>query len=214
MGEYKNRINAEVSRRVYQHQIDRAIAQFLDECVFKVFRRDELGDQFRCTIHIPDPVQDGYLYQLTNYHPDGGGAFRSFSERLGIIGKVWRSEKSRTVGTLLPNITATTSRDDQIAIITSEWGMSKREAERALKKPSYASFLLEHDGDKLGVFYMDSEKREAFKIDREGGKRTAMIDEELDPLRTSANTRISQKIRELLNGLADVSLRIDLQDTR
>lgn len=135
-----------------------------------------MGENFRCTVHIADPVHEGHLYQLLDYYPEGGGAFRSYSDRYGIIGKVWRSEQSQIVGNLLPNLPAETPREQMIAIITRDWGMTKREADRALKKPSYVCLLLEHENDKLGVLYMDSGKQEAFTMPSETGREMMTVE--------------------------------------
>jgi len=210
MNEYKARVNSELYHLLSRHQVDRSLATFVDDHAIKAFDRENLGERFRCTIHVPDPVQEGQLYQLLDYYPKGSGSFRSYSERFGIIGKVWRSEKSQIVGTLLSEIDAPMTREDQISVITRDWGMTKREAEKALERPSYACFLLEHDGDKLGVLYMDSELENAFtQLDTE--IRKPMTVDQLDAgLRTIANEIISPRISKLLNDLADVSLRITL----
>jgi hypothetical protein len=218
MNEYKKRVNTEVARLVSRYQLDRVMAQFVENVALSegpesgAFGRKAVGDAYRCTIHIPDPVQEGYLYQLLNYYPEGGGAFRSYSDRYGIIGKVWRSEESQVVGNLLPDADKL-SREQMIARITRDWGMTKHEAERSLRKPSYICFLLEQDGDKVGVLYMDSEKRDAWAIPVAGGSQN-ITEEQLDnSITKKANEMFSPRIQKLLNELADVSLRIDLQQT-
>jgi hypothetical protein len=210
VGEYRERVNLEVSRRVSRHQVDRALAQLVDDVAFTAFERKQVGEKFRCTVHIPDPVQEGYLYQLLDYYPEGGGAFRSYSDRYGIIGKVWRSEKSQIVGNLLLDLPADASREQKIAIITRDWGMTKREAERALSKPSYVCFLLEHDNEKLGVLYMDSDKGNAFTVSTATGRAMMTVEQLDDGIRNEANKVLSLRVYKLLNDLADVSLRIHL----
>ncbi|MFL5266596.1 MAG: hypothetical protein ACJ8AH_08375 [Stellaceae bacterium] len=218
MSEYKTRVNIEVARLVSRHQLDRVVAQFVEDVALNedpgsgAFGRKQVGAAYRCTIHIPDPVQEGYLYQLLNYYPGGGGAFRSYSDRYGIIGKVWRSEESQVVGNLLSD-SGELTREQKIARITRDWGMTKHEAERSLRKPSYICFLLEHKGDKIGVLYMDSEKRDAWVVPASGGN-VNMTEDQLDnSIRKKANEMLSPRVQRLLDELADVSLRIDLQQT-
>ncbi len=121
--DYNKRVAQEAARLVSRHQIERELAKFVDDEVFVRFGRESLGDTFRCTIHIPDPVQEGYLYQLLNYYPpQGGRPYRSFSDRYGIIGKVWRSEVPEIVGTLLRELPAHATQEQKIIRITRDWG--------------------------------------------------------------------------------------------
>jgi Histidine kinase-, DNA gyrase B-, and HSP90-like ATPase len=136
--EYRTRVDREVSRLLSRHQLAARLAKYSDQVILARYGRANVGRGYRCTIHIPDPISDGNLYQLLDYHPEGTGQFRTFSERYGIIGKVWRTEKSllfNHVDDLPPNAPT----EAKLENIMSNWGMNRREAERALSRPARIS---------------------------------------------------------------------------
>lgn len=197
--EYQKRVSDEMKRLASRHQLDGALGSFVDKQIIGRFTRDHIGTEYRCTIHVPDPVSERRLCQLLDYYPKGGGAFRTFSERYGIIGKVWRTGDSEVVGTLFKELPSDATTEQKIERIMKDWGMERREAERALDRPSYLCFLLEHDDMKLGVIYMDSKKENAFAS---GGSTTAKAIQE------EANKLLAPKIAKLFDDLAPVSIRI------
>lgn len=60
---YKKRVDKEVERVAADYQVDHALSTLLDSEVMREFIPDR--DKFRCTIHIPDPIEYGRLYQLS-----------------------------------------------------------------------------------------------------------------------------------------------------
>jgi hypothetical protein len=146
------------------------------------------------------------LYQLLDYHPAGGGQSRTFSERFGIIGKVWRTEKSLSFNHVDRQVnpgddqSADAPMDKKLENIMSNWGMSRREAEHAMSRPSSICMLLEHDGEKVGILYIDSDIPEAFPDTSET---------ELEELREKANTELAPILDEIIDELS--SLRLGLR---
>jgi hypothetical protein len=194
---YKKRIDKEVARLASRHQIDHKLSQLIDTNEMKhlVPTRDE----FRCTIHIPDPIEHGRLYQLLDYYPSGAGRGRSFSTRYGIIGKVWRTDDPLLEPDLLGHATAPEETHSVITMIMRDWGMNRREAEQAIKHRSYFCFLLLHEQTKVGLVFMDSTRANAFNVIHQ----TDVIE--------IANKELSPGISRLLDDLSAVSLEIDLE---
>jgi hypothetical protein len=159
--EYREEISVEIERYVSRQHLDDVLKTFAEDRIQKNLPDSKLPENFRCTIHIADLVLKGHLYQMLNYYPDGSGHGRSFSERYGIIGKVWRSQKSIVLNTLLKDMPVEATMTDKI---TEDWGMTQKEAGKALKKPSYACCVISHQSRRLGVFYMDSTKENAFPM--------------------------------------------------
>jgi hypothetical protein len=208
--EYKKRVSDEMKRLASRHQLDGALGSFVDKQIIERFTREQIGSEYRCTIHVPDPVSERRLSQLLDYYPKGGGAFRTFSERYGIIGKVWRTENSEVVGTLFAGLPSGATPEQKIERIMRDWGMERREAERALDRPSYLCFLLKHDDRKLGVIYMDSKKEDAFGTGgsaANAGKVTG-AEETVEAIQQEANKLLAPKIAKLFDDLAPVSIRI------
>lgn len=117
--------------------------------------------EYRCTLHVPDIVFADTLSQLVDYLPAGAGSGRIFSVRFGLIGKVWRQLKPETRGNVPKAGT-------EVERLIQEWGMTKAEAEHAGRgRPSFLCVPLEDEKEgPVGVFYMDSEQEDAFKIDK------------------------------------------------
>jgi hypothetical protein len=131
LGEYKARADKELVKIVARYQVEQALSEFIDSGPVKSLTlKREKG--FRCTIHIPDPIRYGRLYQLVDYCPAGLGRGREFSIRFGIIGKVWRKESALLENDLLTPA-APRTHEEEIDKIMSDWGMDRREAESALK---------------------------------------------------------------------------------
>jgi hypothetical protein len=201
--DYKTRVDAETARLVAQYQISRKLGSFADEHFIKKFGRERVGRDFRCTIHIADPINEANLYQLVDYHPGGGGAGRTFSERFGIIGKVWRSGETFVVGELLKDGGANLTEEQKIARIIEDWGMNRAEAERALERPSYACMLLEDkDGAKIGTLYLDSKITKAFTLENESEDKIRNSFEE-------KGTELVESVAKVVDGLSSLRLRVD-----
>src|SRR5262249_40674788 len=149
--------------------------------------------------HIPDPIEFGRLYQLLDYYPSGVGHGRTFSTRYGIIGKVWRTDEPLLERDLLkpPASGALKDTHSVIKMIMRDWGMNRREAERAVKHRSYFCFLLNHEQAKVGLVFMDSTEANAFV----GANQEDAI--------KAANRELSVVISNLLDDLSAISLQID-----
>lgn len=218
IGAYRKGVDGEAARLVSRFQLQREIERLVEDSVYPLFGREALRQGgFRCTIHVPDPVLEGHLYQLVGYHPGGGGVARSFSVRYGIIGKVWRSEQSMCVNNLLPDLPADASLEERIARVTQDWGMTRAEAERvALSRPSYVCVLLEDEGTKVGTFYMDCEKPEAFSkplksLEGMEGMSLAQVGQKIAAhIQDKATQQFAKKVGKLLDELASVGLHIDI----
>jgi hypothetical protein len=95
-----------VAQREYDRQAQaRDLKQGLKAALTALVREvPSIGNKnFRATIHVPDVVFAGYLYQAIDYVPDGGGSGRRWSERYGILGRAWRMKKSIFTRTHLRN---------------------------------------------------------------------------------------------------------------
>jgi hypothetical protein len=195
--EYKKRMDKEVIRLASRHEIDHRLSQLMDSTEMKNLAPTR--DKFRCTIHIPDPIAHGRLYQLLDYYPSGEGQARTFSTRYGIIGKVWRTDTSILEPDLYRHATSPTDTHSLITMIMRDWGMTRREAERAIKHRSYFCFLLVHEQTKVGLMFMDSTEPNAFNASHE----TALIEK--------VNRELAPGISKLLDDLSVVSLQIDLE---
>lgn len=200
--EYKKRVDREVDRLASLHQMDHTFAKFVDSAAMKRFVQSR--EDFRCTIHIPDPIEERRLYQLLDYYPIGSGHGRAFSTRYGIIGKVWRTDDPQIEHDLRrpPNadtLAITQDTDLIIRIIMRDWGMTRREAEHAINHRSYFCFLLTHERTKVGLVYMDSKHPDIF----DEAHRNGVIEQ--------ANEDLAPMVSSLLDQLSSVSLQVSLQ---
>ena len=66
--DYKERADKELARIVARYQVEQQLSKFIDSDEVKSFRVDSKRE-FRCTIHVPDPIHYGRLYQLLDYTP-------------------------------------------------------------------------------------------------------------------------------------------------
>lgn len=152
---------------------------------------EDLQD-YRCTIHVPDLLFAETFYQLLDYVPRQPGPEtrgRTWSYRFGFIGRVWRSEKSQIQGEVSTNITE----------LTSEWGMTKEEADNAGKdRQSFLGVLLKHNSVPVGLFYMDAKGKNEFGTDADESLRN-LIESECGRLEI---TKDLASINEELRGRA------------
>lgn len=199
--EYKERMDRELARLVARHQLEQALSKFIDSPPVQAFTVNRVDKPFRCTIHVPDPIRYGRLYQLVDYCPAGAGRGRVFSIRAGIVGRVWRTEEPQCENDLLDpdKHPGPLSHEQEIDIVMSDWGMTRREAENALKHRSYCCVPLVSDNTKVGVLYMDAEKKGAFD-------ETKTIE-----LSEKANKEIAALVAKVLNESADTTLQIELE---
>jgi hypothetical protein len=222
VSDYRTQINTEVSRLVDQKQLELVLEKFVEEHLKPLYHSDRMGDSFRCTLHISDPVQQGQLYQLLNYYPAAPGsdntASRVFSERFGIIGKVWRSGDPIVEGNLLRGLTNPTP-EQIISQITKDWGATRQEAQRMMNRFSYACFLIEKGPERLATFFMDSTEKFAFiPATFEGDIENAdenelnrVMEAGLTELQKNATAVLKDRIEALLSDLASISPKIDFR---
>jgi hypothetical protein len=195
--DYKERADTELARVVARYQVEQQLSKFIDSDEVRSFRADEKRE-FRCTIHVPDPVHYGRLYQLVDYCPTGTGRGRDFSTRYGIIGKVWRTEKMRIANDLFHAKEAQRTHEDEIDEIMSDWGMDRREAENALKHRSYFCFPLVFEDRKVGLLYLDAKEKDSF-------------DEAKAPaVSARAQTELAQLVAKVLDDAAALFLQLEL----
>ncbi|MHB1798953.1 MAG: hypothetical protein ACYCUI_11715 [Vulcanimicrobiaceae bacterium] len=159
--DYRARINREASQYVLRYDLLERLER-ITRIVVHDACAGHLPQGFRCTIYIPDPLLQEHLYQLVDYYPGQAGCGRSFSERYGIIGKVWRTANDEVTGQLLNSDQLAKSDEEKLAIIARDWGMTIEEALSSLARPSYCCVLIMQSGARLGIFYMDSTEPSAF----------------------------------------------------
>ena len=80
------------------------------ETVFHEYLKSELNEHYRdarCTIHAENILIEDSLYQLLDYYPRGGNptatAGRAWSNRFGLIGRVWRTKEDLLLGNMDPS---------------------------------------------------------------------------------------------------------------
>jgi hypothetical protein len=109
---------------------------------------------FRATVHIEDALVRNALYQLVGYWPSGGGAGRRFSVRFGMLGRAWRLGRS---------LYADDVPDSEDALI-GQWGMTRAQATTAAAgRHSFVCVLLRHEGQAVGILFMDAVPDHAFE---------------------------------------------------
>lgn len=197
--EYKERVDKELTRIVSRYQVEQILSKFIDSEQVKAFASERDGT-FRCTVHIPDPIRYARLYQLLDYCPIGSGRARTFSNRYGIIGKVWRTEVAILEGDLLTPAKSGTvmTHEQEIDAVMSNWGMDRREAENALKHRSYFCLPLVHENTKVGLLYIDSSKKNAFNAEKQ------------NLVSQKAQVDLAAVVSRVLDDLSSVTLQIDL----
>jgi hypothetical protein len=154
--------------RSYFRIYDR-LADVIDNHLRQVLRKseiDRLPKDFRATMHVPDIVFTGYLYQFVDYYPiPTKSAGRRFSFRYGIIGRSWRLEKSLGEGNAFAH-----GKNVEKTLI-EEWGMLRRETMQPSirNRPAYITVILRSTESELpiGLLYIDSTEENAFGTDDE-----------------------------------------------
>lgn len=178
-------------------------ARALQSGLKSILEASRLGtrDNYRATIHIPDPLYDNWLYQLLDYHPKGAGHGRAFSNRAGIIGLAWRlhqdQEWSQSSGISLDEL-------------IRQWGMTHREAadRRASDgfKEMLAVPLTDPSGSRpVGLIYLDSQVQGSLGVERLD--RLALAEE----LRAIYDAKMSKSLSELVESAMRRSPQLSLE---
>lgn len=131
----------------------------IPSCLEKVAQEDiipsltDCNHAFRATIYVPDLLFEDVLYRLVDYYPAGGGRGRTYSARFGIIGLVWRLQRSERA-----SVPAGTD------ALVREWGMTIAEATRRHKAKSFVCVILRDAAQqRVGLLFVDAEEINAFK---------------------------------------------------
>jgi hypothetical protein len=153
---YRKQANAEYDRKVDVYDIRRRMADVIEKYLSESLKDVLEILALRCTIHVADALFADTLYQLVDYYPGAGGKGRRKSIRFGIIGKTWRLSETQMSGNV-----STKPRD-----LVLDWGMTMEEAAAAGQgRPSFLSALLLHEDDsRVGIFFLDSTKPDAFAL--------------------------------------------------
>lgn len=159
------------------------------------------GEQdFRATIHIPDPLLSNSLYQLLDYVPVGGGHGRTFSARAGLIGRAWRTG-------------AKDWWDSETSIsmdkLVGEWGMTRQEAalRQVVDKTKVMLAIPLHDPTRsrpVGILYLDSAVHEKF-----GGPEDRM--QLMDQLEALYQERLAASLAQLVEAAMRRSPQLTLE---
>jgi len=194
----------ETVRKTIRRELEADVrARALQSGLKSVLERSRLrtADNYRATIHIPDPLYDNWLYQLLDYHPKGAGHGRAFSNRVGIIGLAWRlhqdEEWSQSSGISL---------DDLIR----QWGMTHREAAGRRATDGFKEMVAvpltdPTDSRPVGLLYLDSKEEGCLGLQR--ADRLALAEE----LRGICNEKLSKSLSELVESAMRRSPQLSLE---
>jgi hypothetical protein len=175
---YRSAIRAEFDRQATTHNIPEITRNVIAEAVTRNIKIDQGHQRFeyRCTIYVPDILFHEGLYQLLDYYPGGSGRGRTFSLRSRMIGRTWRLAEARyeELPTQLrrdrKSLEELQGRSYEPTISTNavllirEWAMTIQEAETAGHgRKSFASVVLRHGANRVGLLYVDSPVEDAFE---------------------------------------------------
>lgn len=226
-GELKSNSKSEYNQMASAYQIRDRIAQVITVGLPAVLQNKATAagqrEALRATVHVPDIVFEGSLYQLTDYYPlprGGGGSGRRFSQRYGMMGRAWRLKNSVGTGEALPPAPANATPAEReewergtVRKLIQEWGMFEEEARPASRgHPSYLCIMLRTQEGTHGLLFIDSTTTNAFGSDvpNPGGLSDAQ--------RTATELENHPTCQVLAQGVADVmkplrllgpSLRVD-----
>lgn len=203
---YRKKITEEIKRLVEIKNIDQVIENCVENYIVPKLPNGDMPKNFRCTIHIEDFLLKDLLYQLVDYYPAGEGtAGRVLSMRYGVVGKAYRSGLPQIRGNLLPSAKQTTlSESEIIKTIALEWGLTIREARNVMKYPSYCAVPLEHEGRRVGVFYMDSTDVNAFGAIDDDPDLVKAIEE------AAEQTVLARDVAEIISELEPASAKLEI----
>lgn len=199
-------INRECTLRVREIGIRELLQTFVAERIEPSMRLrmrpDETRPNYRCTIHIQDPLFQDYLLQLVDYLPTGGGAGRSVSSRSGLVGRAWRSSSSMHWNDRKGEI----GRDTLIL----EFGMTQEEADRSYvghdQRASFLAIKMKTElSPRVGIIYLDSSNPNAFGIDP--NSRQAFTQELEEHAKDSP---LACQTLSLVKGILKISPQIDI----
>jgi hypothetical protein len=147
---YEPALDREFERLAHVEGISGRLETSVREGLHEHERRAE---GFRATVHVEDAMVRNALYQPVGYWPSGGSSGRRFSTRFGMIGRAWRLGRSLYA----PDVPA--SEDELIEL----WGMTRAQAASAAQgRHSFVCVLLRHEGQPVGIWYMDAKREHAF----------------------------------------------------
>lgn len=154
---YRKKINNLVHREIQKTGLSTALSAAAAKIFKEQFENSYGLKNMRATIHVQDYLSDERLYQITNYYPFGDKAYRHFSLRRGIIGRVWRSQISACAGYLTHEIAPNPlpPEEELVPKICLEWGLTEAEALDFVKRPSYCCVPIKSGYRMLGLFYLD-----------------------------------------------------------
>ena len=126
----------------------------------------ERWKSMRFNIHVEDLLFNETLCQLVDYYPDGKGkAGRAWSVRYGMIGRVWRFQRSYT------DTNVTTDEDK----LVTNWGMTRDEVRNFVSKgKTFTTVVLESNSQPCALVYMDSKMENAFGLEKGEDSREAL----------------------------------------
>ncbi len=157
---------SEYDRQARAHNIDQLLESAVDE-IFSKRRKGDRPKNLRATLHVPDLVFEGQLYQMVNYQPDASGRGRRWSERYGILGRSWRLGRSLFTDYAMGHekADAAETTGDAERMLICNWGMNRFEAKRGSNRDvrqSYLCVVLRTKTERVGVLYMDATDKGAF----------------------------------------------------
>ncbi|WP_145729855.1 hypothetical protein [Nitrospirillum pindoramense] len=212
---YSRDADIKIKSAAYERRIYETMSYFVDNHIAPYLQNGVETGNFRCTIYVQDYITSTNLYQLVEYFPRKNKkktAGRVFSDRYGIIGKIWRSETSQVVGNLFHQNPShnSKSQDEKIHIIMKDWGMHKDEAENAIKKPSYlcAPIFTPDSGKKIGLIFMDSEEKDTFL---NGNIMESNKEEITQELQNHINDTFGRKLAEMEDEFSSLRILVDLK---
>ncbi|MCC2681522.1 MAG: hypothetical protein K0S36_1086 [Nitrosospira multiformis] len=170
----ENRIKAYLSQRVTDYLTSKG--EIKDSTKLTSDDTEKINMEFtkrwqslRFTIFVEDLLFTSTLCQLIDYYPNSGRstAGRAWSLRYGMIGHVWRLQRSHSE-------TCVTTDEEQLV---KEWGMTRDEVRNFVsKKKTFTTVVLtdekkdntplkkEDNSTPIGLFYVDSELEDAFAL--------------------------------------------------
>lgn len=156
----------------------------------------------RVTIHVPDVVFSGCLYQLLDYQSERTGRGRRWSERFGIIGRAWRMDRSVYTSHALGN-SQQLPKEQAIQELLRSWGMNQPEAEQAAKgsRQSFVCIILRVHQRQVGVLYLDAAARDVFKDAAANPSDIDSLDAKVELEQLPAVVQLAQAVDKALGEL-------------
>jgi hypothetical protein len=154
--DFRRLVSAEFDRQATVFAIDEKHQRLVVDHVLPILPlQGDPRPSFRSTIHVPDILFTGALYQLLDYYGySPGKRGRAFSSRFGIVGRAWRLGEPQVEGQV------STLPED----LVRGWGMTWKEAARAGKgNEAFAAVPLKDEyGVSVGILFFDSYRAYVF----------------------------------------------------